>query len=147
MDLLDSACRNEEISVLCEKFILTSFPMRTILAFLFAAIMLVSAVAHVISPEFYDALIPPFIPSMLANILATISEAAIGIALIIPKYRKWGGLGFALLMVAFLPLHIWDVFRETPAMGSMTAALVRLVIQFVLIYAGYWIWKGEKEKE
>ncbi len=113
----------------------------TILSFLFAAILLLSAVMHVFQPETYAPLIPPFIPASLANILATITEAAVGIALIIPKYRKWGGLGFTILMIAFLPLHVWDVFRETPAMGSQTTAIIRVVIQFVLIFLGGLIWK------
>ena len=72
-------------------------------------------------------------------------EAAIGIALIIPKYRKWGGLGFFLLMIGFLPIHVWDLFKETPAIGSMNAAIIRVLIQFVLIYLGWRIWKKNSE--
>jgi uncharacterized membrane protein len=41
------------------------------------------------------------------------------------------------MMLAFLPLHILDVFKENPAIGSHEAALVRLPLQFVLIL---WAW-------
>lgn len=111
------------------------------LSFLFAVILLASAVGHVVAPDFYAPMIPDFIPEVLANVLATITEVAVAIALILPKYRAWGGLGFMLLMLAFLPIHVWDLFKDTPAIGSPAAAVVRLVIQFLMIYAGWWIWK------
>jgi uncharacterized membrane protein len=118
--------------------------MKKILTYFFAAIMFLSGIMHIISPEAYDAMIPSFIPSFLANILAALAELAIGILLVIPHYRKWGGLAFTALMVAFLPIHIWDVVRDDPVMGSTGAALIRLAIQFVLIWAGWWISRGEK---
>lgn len=111
------------------------------LTFLFAALMLMSAVNHIRNPEFYEPMIPSFIPPLFANIVAAIAEALVGIALLIPTYRRWGGLGFFLLMVAFLPIHIWDLMKETPAVGSTNAAIIRLLVQFVLIYAGWWLSK------
>ncbi|MEL6721106.1 MAG: MauE/DoxX family redox-associated membrane protein [Bacteroidota bacterium] len=115
--------------------------MKHILPLLLAVLMLFSAYNHLANPDFYSAMIPSFIPEAFANVLSTILEAAIGIALIIPKYRQWGGLGFFLLMIAFLPLHIWDLLKESPMVGSKNAAIIRLVIQFVLIYLGWRIWK------
>ena len=87
-------------------------------------------------------MIPEFIPELLANVLSVIAEAGIVILLLVPKYRRLGGLGFMLLMIAFLPIHTWDAFRENPAIGPMPAPVIRLVIQFLLIYAGYWIYKS-----
>lgn len=115
--------------------------MKKILPYLLAALLLLSAVGHIVSPAFYAPMIPPFISEALANILAALTEAILGIALLWPRYRKWGGLGFMVLMVAFLPIHVWDVVREDPAVGSRLAAAFRLVMQFVLIYAGWWVWK------
>jgi hypothetical protein len=40
-------------------------------------------------------------------------------------------------MVLFLPLHIIDIFKETPAVGSHQAALIRLPFQFLFIA---WAW-------
>ena len=40
-------------------------------------------------------------------------------------------------MLAFLPVHVWDVFRADPAIGTHGAALVRLPFQFVFIL---WAW-------
>lgn len=115
--------------------------MKIILPYLFALILLASAVGHIVKPEFYGQMIPSFLPETLVNILAAIAEVVVGLALIIPRFRNLGGLSFMLLMLAFLPVHIWDLTREEPAVGSHTAAAIRLLIQGLLIYAGYWIWK------
>ena len=64
--------------------------LKLIPEYLFAALLLFGAYAHVFSPEAYEAFLLEFIPEVVANILAAISEAAIGIALILPKYRKLG---------------------------------------------------------
>ena len=53
--------------------------------------------------------------------------------LFIPKYIKTGALGIMLLMLLFLPIHVWDVFTDNPAIGSSQAALIRLPIQFLFI--------------
>jgi uncharacterized membrane protein len=119
---------------------------RTIVVFLLAIFMLFGAFNHLNAPETYSAFIPEFFPETLVNILSAIAEAAIGIALLIPKYRKWGGLGFFLLMIAFLPIHIWDLTKEIPAIGSRTAAMIRIAIQFLFIAAGWWIYKTYKTK-
>ena len=58
--------------------------MKKIVSFILAALMLLGAIAHAVRPEFYTPMIPEFIPVSLANILATIAEAAVGIMLIIP---------------------------------------------------------------
>jgi len=42
-------------------------------------------------------------------------------------------------MLLFLPLHIWDIFREKAAIGSHQVALIRLPIQFVLIAYAWFI--------
>lgn len=120
--------------------------LKLVIVFLLAFLMLLGSFNHIYAPETYAAFIPEFISENLANILSTVAEAIVGIALIIPKYRKWGGLGFCLLMIVFLPIHIWDVTKEIPAIGSKTAAGIRLGIQFLLIAAGWWIYKTSPEK-
>jgi len=118
--------------------------MKHILPVLLAALMLFSAYNHIVKPDFYSAFIPAFISESFANILSAILEAVIGVALIIPKLRQWGGIGFFLLMLAFLPIHIWDLFKDAPAIGSKNAAIIRVLIQFVLIYLGWRIWQRNK---
>ena len=118
--------------------------MKNILSYLLGALLLASAVGHIINPDFYAPMIPEFIPVGLANIATAIVEAVVGILLFLPKYRHWGGLGFLFLMLAFLPIHVWDLFKEEPAVGPSPAPQIRLIFQFLLIYAGWWIYKKFK---
>ena len=115
--------------------------MAKILSYIFAVIMLLSAIGHLVAGDAYAPMIPDFIPVLVANIASTIAEGAIGIMLLLPKYRAKGGLVFALLMVAFLPIHVWDLFKEEPAIGSQIGAIIRIPIQFLLIYGGWFIYK------
>jgi len=119
---------------------------KIIVTYLLAFLMLSGAFNHVYSPESYSAFMPTFIPETIGNLLSAIAEAIIGIALLVPKYRKWGGLGFFALMLIFLPIHVWDLTKEVPALGSKMAAMIRLVVQFLLIAAGWWIYKTNPEK-
>jgi uncharacterized membrane protein len=72
----------------------TKTMLKTIISYLLGALLLTSAVAHIINPAFYAPMIPDFIPDVLANVVTAIVEAVVGIGLFIPKYRHWGGLGF-----------------------------------------------------
>ena len=100
--------------------------MKNILSYVLGAILLISAVAHIFNPDFYAPMIPDFIPDGLANILTAIVEAGIGVMLFLPKYRRWGGLGFFILMIAFLPLHVWDLFKENSIVGPSPFPEIRL---------------------
>jgi len=116
--------------------------MKKVLPYILAVILLLGAVAHLVAPEFYAPMVPDFIPLSLANIASFILEAGIGILLLIPKYRAWGGLGFMVLMIGFLPIHIWDMLKESPAVGPPPAPQIRVVMQLLLIYLGYRVYKS-----
>lgn len=116
------------------------------LSYFLGIVLIVSGIAHLINPEMYAPLIPNFISESVANILAFIFEVAIGILLILPKYRHLGGLGFAILMLSFMPIHIWDYTKDTPFIGSKTRALIRIIVQVLLIYGGWYIYKLPKKK-
>jgi len=105
---------------------------------LFALFMIFSAVQHLLNPEFYIPFVPSFLPFTTAIIyFSGIVEILLGIMLIIPQYSKHGAFGIFLLMLIFLPIHIWDVFSATPAIGSHQAALVRLPVQFLFIFLAW----------
>jgi uncharacterized membrane protein len=107
------------------------------LTFLFGVFMILGGIGHFTTPAMYAGFIPDFLPADLVNIVAGIAELACGIGVFIPATRRWATLGILVMMLAFLPLHIWDVFRDDPAIGSHETALIRLPMQFVLIA---WAW-------
>jgi uncharacterized membrane protein len=111
--------------------------LKLILTLLFGAFMIFGGVNHFLKPDMYFPFIPDFLPKEAINYLAGILEIVLGVGVFIPKLRSIATLGIFLLMLAFLPLHILDVFSASPAIGSHQAALVRLPVQFILIF---WAW-------
>ena len=63
-------------------------------------------------------MIPDFIDEGFANVLAAIAKGVIGVALLTPKFRAYGGLGFMALMTGFFPIHVWDLLKDEPFIGS-----------------------------
>lgn len=106
-----------------------------VIKIILALFIIYGGVQHFVKPDFYLPFVPSFLPYPMAIIyISGIIEIVLGIALLLSKkYAKLGALGILVLMILFLPIHIWDVFSETPAIGSHSAALIRLPIQFVLI--------------
>jgi uncharacterized membrane protein len=115
--------------------------LKLTLTFLFGAFMIFGGIIHFLKPEIYLPFIPAFLPQMAINYLAGILEMIIGIGVFIPKFRSIATLGILIMMLAFLPLHIIDVFKENPAIGSHQLALIRLPLQFVLIFWAWFIYK------
>ena len=116
--------------------------IKLILTFLLGAFMIFGGVNHFLLPAMYFPFIPEFLPKEVINYLAGVLEIIFGIGVLIPALRPMATLAIFLLMLAFLPLHILDVFKEDPAIGSHTAALIRLPLQFVMIL---WAWFIKKK--
>lgn len=115
--------------------------LKTILTFLFGAFMILGGINHFLKPAMYFPFFPDFLPKEILNYLAGVIEIVVGVGVFIPQYRPQATLGIFILMLVFLPLHIIDVFKDNPAIGSHQAALIRLPIQFVLIAWAWWIRK------
>lgn len=111
--------------------------IKLILTLAFGAFMIFGGVMHFVNPAMYEAFIPEFLPEDLVNYGSGLLEIALGVGTFIPRFRRPAALGILWLMIAFLPLHVMDVFKESPAIGSHQAAMIRLPIQFVLIG---WAW-------
>ena len=109
-----------------------------ILKVVLAIFLIFGGVQHFISPNNYIPFVPSFLPFTLALIyLSGLFEILFGLALFCKKLETIGAWGILILMLLFLPIHIWDVFSNTPAIGSHNAALIRLPIQFVLIFIAW----------
>jgi len=110
-----------------------------ILKIVIAFFMIYAGIQHFIKPEFFMPFVPDFLPLKTTIIYASgVAEILVGVLLLIKKYAKIVSIGILVLLFLFLPIHIWDVFAEVPAIGSQKAALIRLPIQFLLIFI---VWK------
>ena len=109
-----------------------------ILKVVLAIFLIFGGVQHFISPNNYIPFVPSFLPFTLALIyLSGLFEILFGLALFCKKLETLGAWGILILMLLFLPIHIWDVFSKTPAIGSHNAALIRLPIQFLFIFIAW----------
>ena len=116
-----------------------------ILTILLALFMIYAGVQHFIKPDFFKVFVPDILVFKSFVIYASgVIEITLGILLIIPTCRYKAATGILILMVCFLPIHIWDVFSSMPAIGSHKAALIRLPIQFVLIGVAFKLSKINK---
>lgn len=113
-----------------------------ILQIILALFLIYAGVQHFLKPAFYEPFVPAFLPAKTMIVYASgVVEVALGVLMLIPKYTKLGATGIMWLMIAFLPVHIWDVISEAPAIGSHKAAMIRLPFQFLFIAWAYGIRK------
>lgn len=115
-----------------------------VLTILFGSIMILAGIMHFIEPHAYDAFIADFLPKLFVNYITGIIEIFIGIGTLTKRFRKPATLALLLLMIAFLPLHTLDLFKQQPAIGSHLIAVIRFPIQFVLIAWAWFIHKNSQ---
>ncbi|UMB53003.1 hypothetical protein MKD41_11735 [Lutibacter sp. A64] len=118
---------------------MNSLKIWNVLKIVIAVFMIYAGAQHFIKPSFFMPFVPAFLTFKLAIIyISGAVEIIVGAMLFFKKYSKLGALGILILLILFLPIHIWDVFSSAPAIGSKQAALIRLPIQFLLIFV---VWK------
>jgi uncharacterized membrane protein len=111
-----------------------------VLQVVLALFLIYGGVQHFLKPAFYEPFVPAFLPAKAFIVyLSGFVEIVLGILLLIPKYTKVAATGVLWLMIIFLPVHIWDLISETPAIGSHNAAMIRLPFQFLFIAWAYGI--------
>jgi uncharacterized membrane protein len=111
--------------------------LKLILTFVFGAFMIFGGVNHFLKPAMYAPFLPDYFPRDAINVIVGVLEIVVGVAAFIPQYRQMATLGILIMMLVFLPLHIIDVFRDNPAVGTHKIALIRLPFQFLFIL---WAW-------
>lgn len=111
---------------------------RLVSSYILAVIFIVAGVAHFTNTWTFMQFLPNWVPSQ--NFVVWISggvEIALGLAMLFPKTRSMAALGILILLVLYTPLHVIDVMRHWPVIGSKAMAWARLPIQLVMIYMAY----------
>jgi uncharacterized membrane protein len=105
-------------------------------------LMTTAGLAHFLITRKYLPIVPRFLPQRMAIVVISgIVEFAAGIGLFFPQVRKEAALVVLVLMLGFLPLHTWDLFRDRPAISPRWLTAIRLALQFLLIYWAWRVWK------
>lgn len=111
-----------------------------ILKIIYGAFFCFAGIMHFIKPKFFNPFIPKGFPELLVNYVIGVIEFALGFSLFIDSFYKLGALGITILLFGLLFIHIWDYTKEKPAIGSKKIALIRIPIQFILMYGAYIIY-------
>ena len=102
-----------------------------------------AGINHFWHPTTYVNISPPYIPfPELMVKLSGIAEIVLSIMFIFKRTRKVSCMLLIVMLVAFLPVHIYMIKMNGCVTGKFCIgplmAWLRLPIQFVLIY---WIWR------
>jgi uncharacterized membrane protein len=101
---------------------------------------------HFINPNFYLPLIPPYFPYHSAiNVISGVMEILLGLLLIPTITRKWAVYGIVLMLVAFIPAHVYFIQQNSCAgelcLSPWVGWFRLLVIHPLLLY---WAWSNRK---
>ena len=107
---------------------------------IYGAFFVFAGVMHIIKPTLFKHFIPNGFPKLLVNYVVGIIEFGLGATLFIPQFTSIAALGILVLLALLLPIHIWDLSKERPAIGSKKLALIRVPLQFILMYGAYVIY-------
>ncbi len=113
--------------------------MKKVSLIVMSLLYIAAGVNHFINPAFYLKIMPTYIPYHLMMIyLSGAIEIILGIALLIKKSQKVAGWLIILMLIVFLPVHIKMIMDTWISLNiKFIIALVRLPLQFVLIYWAY----------
>ena len=94
-----------------------------------------AGVMHFVRPEFFDAIVPPWLPpsQRFWTLISGVAELVVGVMLFVPRWRRSGAIALFVLLVAVYPANLymtWD-WRDRPS-GERVVSWVRLPLQFVL---------------
>ena len=106
---------------------------------LLAAIFFIAAgIGHFVSPAFYLAMMPPWLPAHRFLVqLSGVAEIAGGAGLLIPQIRRIAGIGLILLLIAVFPANIQMLLNARAAGTAELALWIRLPFQVLFIW---WVW-------
>jgi len=111
---------------------------------LMIAFYLIAGFNHFVNAEFYLPLIPPFFsnPEKI-NVLSGIAEILLALGILYKPYRKYASIGIILILIAFIPSHVYFIMIGSCAENSLCIAewiaWVRLILVHPLLLL--WAWK------
>jgi uncharacterized membrane protein len=108
----------------------------------------VAGVNHFRVPEFYESLIPPYLPWPEGlNLLSGLAEIVLAIALIVPNkvLNRWAAWGVIALLVAVFPanLHMLLNPNQFESLAPVGVFWLRIPIQGMLIFWAWWYTRKE----
>lgn len=113
---------------------------RNTIAVVMGVFVTFAGVAHFVNPEFFDEIVPPWLPpgERWWTYASGVAELVVGPMLLVPRWRRAGGWAAIVLLVAVYPANLymaWD-WRDR-ALSEQVVAWARLPFQFVLVWLAW----------
>jgi len=122
--------------------------LRKPLLYLLSLNLCVAGFMHLISPDFFVAIIPKALPSPeWLNVLAGLAEIVIGVYLLEPRTRVLAAWGAVALAIAVFPANVnmlvENIGPDGPGTGSPLANWIRMPFQAVFILWAWWFTRAD----
>ena len=111
--------------------------------YIIAGLFFLAGILHFIKPQFFVNIMPDYIPWHLAMVyISGIAEILGAVGILFTTTQAWAGLGLILLLIAVFPANINMTVEAAQKLGYASwytvATILRLPLQFVLMYWVYW---------
>ena len=114
--------------------------IKTVLLYLMSLSYVVAGLRHFSDPAFYLKIMPPYLPwHAFLVAFSGVCEIALGLLLLVPKYRRWAAWGLIALLIAVFPANLQMALNPQTFPDIPPVLLwLRLPLQGVLIAWAYW---------
>ncbi|RNL51228.1 DoxX family protein [Pedobacter jejuensis] len=121
-----------------------------IFLWIYASFYILAGINHFISTSGYFAIMPEWLPAHEFLIyLSGVIEVILGVLLLFPKTRKLAALGIILMLLAFMPAHIYMIQKAPFLLGKISVtpfiAWIRIPFQVLFIGWAYYYFKNKDE--
>jgi len=101
-----------------------------ILKVIFAGFFIYAGIMHFIKPRFFNHFIPAGLPKLAVNYIAGFIEFFLGIGLFFPAFTNDASFGIFILLILFLPIHIWDaaIFINVWCLSNLSVFITNYLI-------------------
>lgn len=111
--------------------------------YLMAFIYIVAGMNHFINPKLYLKIMPKYLPKHKFLVdLSGFFEIVLGISICIPILKNTSLYGIIIMLVVFLLVHVYMLSDKKASAGiPIYILIIRIPIQFGLMYWAYWYLK------
>ena len=118
--------------------------MKTFSKYLLALSLVVTGTLHILRPDFYLKIMPPYMPWPLELVyLSGAIGLLLGLLLLLPRCSRWAAWGIIALLIAVFPANLYLYQHQEIMPGPPLLHLLRLPLQVAFILWAFWHTKGD----